>query len=248
MPDLSPTSLIIILLVSWAAGVAKVAFGIGAGVFLTPILALVLPPKVAVALMAPMMVITDVLALRHHWGKWHSRHILVLLPTAFVGIVVGTLFLTWAPTTLVRKAIGAIALLYVAIQIHRLRRPSGKPALPMPTWAGWIIGFFSGITTSVAHAGGIVMSIYLLSVGLTKEAFIASVVGAFSITDLVKISLYWQVGILTMSILLAGIALAPAMLLGGRMGIALNRGLSVQQFTTIVTVMVGAAGLLLLLT
>ncbi len=77
------------MVVSWIAGVAKVAFGIGAGVFLTPVLALVLPPKVAVALMAPMMVITDFVALRHHWGKWDSRHILVLLPTAVVGVVPG---------------------------------------------------------------------------------------------------------------------------------------------------------------
>ncbi len=248
MPELSPTSLIIIVLVSWLAGVAKVAFGIGAGVFLTPILALTLPSKVAVALMAPMMVVTDVLALRQHWGKWHTRHILVLLPTAFVGVVLGTLFLAWAPTALVRKAIGVIALLFVAIQLQRWRNTAGKVSAPMPPWAGWIIGFLSGITTSIAHAGGIVMSIYLLSVGLTKDVFIASVVGTFSLTDLLKLSLYWQVGVLTLGILLTGIALTPIMLLGGRMGISLNRKLSVQQFTTIVTVLVGVAGLLLLTT
>ncbi len=236
------------MVVSGIAGVAKVAFGIGAGVFLTPVLALVLPPKVAVALMAPMMVITDFAALRHHWGKWDSRHILVLLPTAVVGVVLGTLFLAWAPAPLVRKAIGLIALLFVSLQIYRWRRPGGRASAPMPAWAGWIVGFISGLTTSIAHAGGIVMSVYLLSVGLTKEVFIASIVGAFSITDLLKLSLYWQVGVLTTTILLTGIALTPVMLLGGRMGASLNRRLSVQQFTAALTVLVAISGLLLLST
>lgn len=248
MMDLGPTSLTIALVVSWLAGVAKVAFGIGAGVFLTPILALVLPPKDAVALMAPVMLVTDVLALRHHWGKWHTGHMLVLLPTAFVGIVLGTLFLAWAPPTLVRKAIGVIAMLFVAIQLRRSRQPAGKPSVPMPAWGGWIIGFLAGIATSIAHSGGIVMSIYLLTVGLTKEVFVASIVGTFAVTDLAKLSLYWQVGVLTLPILLTGLALTPVMLLGGWMGVSLNRRLSVQQFTAIVTVMVGLAGILLLAT
>ena len=248
MLDLSPTSLAIVLVVSWVAGMAKVAFGIGAGVFLTPILALVLPPKVAVALMAPMMVITDVAALRHHWGKWHTGHMLVLLPTAFVGVVLGTLFLAWAPTPFVRKAIGLIAFFFVAVQVHRRLSQAKRPAAPLPPWAGWIIGFLAGITTSIAHAGGVVMSIYLLGVGLTKEAFIASIVGTFSITDLLKLSLYWQVGVLTLTILLTGIALSPVMFLGGRMGMALNRRLSVEQFTAAITVLVGISGLVLLVT
>ncbi len=248
MPDLSATSAIIILVVSWLAGMAKVAFGIGAGVFLTPILALVLPSKVAVALMAPMMVITDFVALRHHWGKWSRHHVLVLLPTALVGIVLGTLFLAWAPAPLVRKAIGLMAVLFVTLQILRWRAPDAGASTHLPPWAGWIIGLVAGIASSIAHSGGVVMSIYLLSVGLTKEVFVASVVGSFTITDLLKLSLYWQVGVLTLPILLAGMALTPVMMLGGRMGIVVSRRLSVRQFTAALTVLVGISGLLLLAT
>jgi uncharacterized membrane protein YfcA len=246
LPELNPISLTIIVIVSLIAGMAKVAFGIGAGVFLTPILALVLPPKVAVALMAPMMVITDFAALRHHWGKWHTRYVLVLLPTALVGIALGTFFLAWAPAPVVRKAIGVIALLFVALQLLR-GRPGGA-STPLPVWAGSIIGLVAGIASAIAHSGGIVMSIYLLSIGLTKEVFVASVVGSFSITDLLKLSLYWQVGVLTLGILLAGIALTPVMLLGGRFGMSVSRRLSVQQFTAAVTVLVGVSGVLLLAT
>lgn len=248
MPELSATSAIVILLVSWLAGVSKVAFGIGAGVFLTPVLALVLPSKVAVALMAPMMVITDLVALRQHWGKWHTRHVLVLLPTALVGIVLGTLFLAWAPAPVVRKIIGVMALIFVAQQVLRIRSTKKHAPAPLPAWVGSVIGLVAGVASSIAHSGGVVMSIYLLSLGLTKELFVASVVASFSITDLLKLSLYWQVGVLTLSILLTGIALTPFMLLGGRMGVSVSRRLSVEQFSVAVTALVAVSGILLLAT
>lgn len=246
MLELDSTALTIVLVASWFAGVSKVAFGIGSGVFLTPVLALMLPPKVAVGLMAPLMIITDVLALQAHWRKWHARHLAVLLPTAFVGVVIGALYLAWAPSTLVRKTIGAVALLYVAVQLFYFGRGSRKFDAPMPVWGGSVIGLFTGITTSVAHSGGVVMSIYLLTVGLAKNTFVATVVAVFFATNLLKFPLYWQTGVLNMPILLTGIALTPLMLLGGRMGISLNRRLTAQQFTTGIVVIVGLAGVILL--
>ena len=246
LPEPSPTWLSIVIFASWVAGIAKVAFGVGAGVFLTPLLTLVLPPKVAVGLMWPVMFVTDISALHHHWRKWDTRQVLVLLPTCFVGIIVGSLFLAWAPSELVRKAIGIIALLFVALQLARSRRGAGKPTAPMPIWAGWIIGFLGGIVTSLSHSGGIIISIYLLSVGLTKNVFIASLVSIFFVGNLVKFPLYWQTGILTPPILLTGLALTPVMLLGGRAGLLLNRRVTVAQFTKAIVLIVGLSGLVLL--
>ncbi len=246
LPDWSSTSLIVVVVISCVAGAAKVAFGIGAGVLLTPIAALVLPPKEAVALMAPMMLITDFVAIPHHWRKWSTRHVLLLLPTAFAGVILGTLFLAWAPPLWVKRAIGIIALLFVATQLWRRLRPADGSAKPLPDWLGYVIGLLAGIASSIAHAGGIVMSIYLLGVGLTKQIFVSSIIATFFLTDTTKLIAYWQTGVLTFPILLAGIALTPAMLIGGGAGAFLNRRLTVSQFTTMMMVLVGISGALLL--
>lgn len=248
MLDLSPLNVAVVVLVSAVAGVFKVAFGLGAGAFLTPVLALVLPPKLAIGLMWPVMFVTDLSALRHHWRKWDTRHVLVLLPTCLLGVVAGSLFLAWAPSWVVRKTIGVIALAFCGVQLLRMGRAASGPSHPMPTWGGWIVGFVAGLTTSIAHSGGIVMSIYLLTVGLTKNRFIATLVSIFFASNLLKFPLYWQTGILTMPALLTGLALTPAMLLGGRFGMSVNRRLSVAQFTRFVVAIIGSAGMLLLAT
>jgi uncharacterized protein len=246
LPELDTTSLMVVLLVSLLSGVVKVAVGLGAGPFLTPILALVLPPKMAVALMAPLMIITDVLALHHHWRQWDRRHVMALLPTSFLGIIAGTLFLDWASPELVRRAIGTIALMFVGLQLVRFRRRAAFNSLRFPTWGGWLIGLVGGVTSAIAHAGGVVFSIYLLSVGLAKNTFIASLVALFLVSNSVKIPLYWQIEILTFPVLMLGLAVTPIMLLGGRIGIALNRRLSLGQFDWIIVTIVGLSGLLLL--
>ncbi len=232
---------------SWLSGAAKVAFGIGGGVLLTPIAALVLPPKVAIALMAPMMIITDFVALPHHWRKWSIRDAAVLLPTACVGVVLGSIFLAWAPPIWVRRAVGLVALFFVASQLWKRVRPSGPDSRPMPEWLGYPIGFLAGLSSSVAHAGGIVMSIYLLSIGLKKQTFVATIIACFFVTDTTKLLAFWQTGLLTWQLLLAGTLFAPAMLLGGSAGAFLHKRLTVDQFTNVVMVLVGLSGVLLLI-
>ncbi len=245
MPELSPTSLIVVVVISFMAGASKVAFGIGAGVLLTPIAALVLPPKVAVALMAPMMLITDFVAMPHHWRKWSTRHIVLLLPTAFAGIVLGALFLAWAPPVWIKRAIGAVALLFVLTQLWR-RMHAANGTKPLPDWLGCVIGLLGGVASSIAHAGGIVMSIYLLAAGLSKQLFVATIVATFFLTDTVKMIAYWATGVLTWPVLLAGLLLSPTMLLGGTAGAVLTRRLTVEQFTAVMMVLVGISGVLLL--
>ncbi len=230
------------------AGIAKVAFGVGAGVFLTPILALVIEPKAAVGLMWPVMLVTDVSALQHHWGKWNRRCLTVLLPTVCLGIVLGSLFLAWAPSPVVKKVLGMTALGYVVIQLTRMRAQGSKGVSGMPAWAGSLLGLVAGIFTAIAHSGGIISSIYLLGVGLPKNVFIATLVVTFFLGNLVKFPLYWETNILTAPMLLTGLALTPAMLLGGRLGMALNRRVSVEQFTFVVIAVVGLSGAVLTLT
>lgn len=246
MPDLSPFSLAVIAVIAFAAGAAKVAFGVGSGALLTPVAALVLPAKTAVALMAPLMMVTDFVAIPRYWRKWSGRHVLVVIPTAFVGIILGTVFLTWASPLWVKRAIGVVALLFVATQMWRRTRSFGASRTKVPDSLGYVAGLFAGVTSGIAHAGGIVISIYFIESGLTKQVFVASVIATLFLTDVTKMISYWQSGVLTWPVLVTGLLLSPAMLLGGSAGAWLSQRMTVSQFTTFLMFLLGISGFLLL--
>ena len=65
--------IIIIAIAVSGSAVIKNSVGIGAGVFLLPVLTLVLPPKVALGLGAPAMLISDLVGIKNYWGEWDKR-------------------------------------------------------------------------------------------------------------------------------------------------------------------------------
>lgn len=66
LPDLALASLAVFLV-----GLSKAGFGGGAGLLANPILALVFPPKIALAVMLPLLILSD-------WASlWHYRRKIV---------------------------------------------------------------------------------------------------------------------------------------------------------------------------
>lgn len=122
----------VIIVVAFFAGVLKSGFGIGAGIFLTPILALVTDPKEAVVLVAPMMLFTDATATCQYWRQWSVKDILSLAPPCYLGAAAGVLLLNWFTPEMARRAIGVIGLVYVGMEVLKvgLRVQSSSRASP----------------------------------------------------------------------------------------------------------------------
>src|SRR5690349_15318332 len=70
-------------------GLTKAGFGGGTVFVVMPLLALVLPPKLGLGLMLPLLLTTDVMALIYYRGQWDRRNVAVLLPPALLGIGLG---------------------------------------------------------------------------------------------------------------------------------------------------------------
>ncbi|MCL4424371.1 MAG: sulfite exporter TauE/SafE family protein [Firmicutes bacterium] len=268
---------------SFFMGFLKAAFGIGAGVFLVPIGVLFMPPRALVGAMAPLMLITDLVALRHQWRKWHPLHTRTLLEGGLLGLFLGIYFLARVPAFYARKAIGLVALTYALYQLLGKRwRPSGgkDPAASGPPgpdllfsvlgdneelqsghgslvdqkgrrlspWAGRFIGFAAGAVSGFSHTGGVILAIYLSALALPKEAFVASIVFCLLLFDLVKMAMYWHLGVVTVPILGFGLVLVPLMVLGGAAGKRLQGRLSQERFLQVTAVLILLSGVALLLT
>ncbi len=239
---------LLLLLMVFTLGAAFITsgFGIGGGVLLTPLFILFLPPKVGIALIAPMFVIMSATAVRQYWGQWNPFHILVLLPAALVGIWIGTHLLSVLPATYIVKTVGVLAVLFGSLQFLGIDRPEWMERLRPRTWMGVGLGLGSGVGSGMAHTGGIVFSFYLLPNSPNREMFVATTVCIFFVTGLLKVGTYVTYGILTWPIFRISLLLIPAMALGSLFGKLMNRRISNRLFLRVISTMIVLMGVKLL--
>ncbi len=219
---------VVLSLVAFLAGVLKSAFGIGAGIFLTPILALAMDPKEAVIIVAVMMLLTDFTALYQYWGQWSPKEVWSLVLPCLIGAVVGALLLKGLTPTMTRKVIGIIGLAYVGVELSRkfLFRSSGSGG-PVK---GAIIGTVGGIASALANSGGVFLSTYFAG-RLSKASFVGTLVVAFLTQNITKVSMFAGLGMLNSRIWTVELYLLPLMFLGGITGKWVNSSIHEAQFT-----------------
>lgn len=210
------------------AGISKGGFGSGASFAAAPLLALVLEPQLAVALLLPLLMLMDVAGLRSYWRQWSTAHVRVLMIGAVPGVLAGmALFGSVRPETL-RLMLGLLALGFVAFQIAR-ELGLVAPARP-PAGAGYAWGAAAGFTSFVAHAGGPPAAIYLLGSRLEKTAYQASTIVVFWWVNLLKFPAYAGLGLFTAETARAGVMLAPVAILGVALGVWAHRRIAPRPF------------------
>ncbi len=240
---------IIILLMAFTVMGAFVVsgFGVGGGVLMTPLFLLFLPPKEGIALLAPLLLLISAMVLRQYWRQWNNFHLLVLLPASLVGIWLGTHLLAVCPPIYITKTVGVLAILFGVLQGVSVDRPDWLSRLRPGTWWGVGLGLSSGVSSGMAHAGGIVFSFYLLPHSPNKEMFVATLVLLFFVTGVLKVGTYVAYHLLTWPILLLSLLLLPAMIVGSFLGKWMNRRISNRQFLRLISVIIVLIGIKLLL-
>jgi uncharacterized membrane protein YfcA len=242
-----PYIFVSLMAVIFAGAFITSGFGVGGGVLMTPLVVLLLPPKFGIGLLGPMMVLISGTGVRQYWKQWDNHAVLVLLPASLGGIWLGTHLLAVIPAETVKRIVGVLAICFGTLQYLSIDRPNWREHLRPSTRQGVGLGFASGITSAMAHVGGIVFSFYLLPNSRTKEIFVATTVFLFFTTGLVKIGTYVVYDILTLPILLLSLALIPAMLVGSIAGKWFNQHLPNKLFLRLICVFVGIMGLRLVL-
>lgn len=233
------------------SAIIKNGVGIGAGIFMLPFLAMVLPSKLALGIGAPAMLISDIVGLKTYWGEWDAAELKRLVPTGIAGVILGGYLVNIIPGAWFRLGIGIIAVLFSAFQLAQpwyLRRkggPARAEALndgPRSSFAGWLFGFLGGLASSIAHAGGMVMSMYMLQTQTDKRRFVGTFIFFFAITNLMKLLTYFQIGILTSDVAVWVGAMSPLIICGGLFGNVLNKRVSQSTFRTVVLTIILVIG------
>ena len=227
-------------------GISKGGFGGGLGTIAVPLMALVISPLQAAAILLPILCVMDIVALWKFRGKWLWPELHVLLPASLIGIGVGTLLFEYMSAAVVRLIVGAIAVLFTLyFWVHQRRRTSAEPA-HFPRAYGVLGASVSGFTSFVAHSGGPPMSMYLLRRPLNRTDFAGTSVFFFAVVNYVKLVPYAWLGQFDTANLATSAALVVFAPIGVLLGVWLHHRVSDRTFFRIVYVLLFLVGIKLI--
>ena len=211
-------------------GVAKGGLGGGIGVIAVPLMAMVISPVQAAAILLPILMVMDALALRAYWRLWDRRYLRVLVPASLAGTVLGFLTARSISPDGLRLLVAAVALAYAAVDVRRRARTAGGPN---PAAAA-LWGATSGFTSFSIHAGGPPLQAYLLPRCADRTTFQATSVVFFFIVNWSKVLPYAWLGQWSSGTLLTSLALLPLAPVGVAAGRRLHRFVSDETFFRVV--------------
>ncbi|WP_406248581.1 sulfite exporter TauE/SafE family protein [Microbacterium sp. M] len=243
MIELTPLAWALLGVAALVAGLGKTAIP-GSATVSVVLFAAVLPARTSTAAMLLLFIVGDVFALIAYRRHAHWPTLLRLAPAVVAGLVLGFLFLAYGDDRIVRRAIGVILLLMIAVTLWRRRQAAKAVGGPM---LGITYGTMAGFTTMVANAGGPVMSMYFLATRTPVQVFLGTSAWFFAIVNLVKVPFLAGIGLFTPQVLLMDVLLTPLVVIGALVGLKLAKRMPQQLFDRLVIILtiVGAVYLLI---
>jgi uncharacterized membrane protein YfcA len=216
-----------------ALGLAKGGFS-GAGAISTPLIALVLPPFEAAALLLPILMVQDAISLWVYRGDWSARNLKVLIPGAAAGIGIAWLLAAHLSDDVIRLIVGLIGLFFVLNQWFGRKRERAVPSRS----GGIFWGAVSGFTSAFANAGGPPFQVYVLPQNLPKMTLVGTVTIFFAVVNWLKVVPYFALGNFSTGGFLLSLGLMPIAVAANFLGIWLVRITPVKLFYDITYVLV----------
>ena len=213
-------------------GLSKGGFG-GIAAISTPMLALIVPPVQAAAILLPILIAMDATALIAYRKVYDAATLRIMLPAAVLGIGFGWLIAASIDPDAVRLIIGAIAVAFTLDHWFG-RRTSEPSAQSIPKGTFW--GAVTGFTSFVAHAGAPPYQVYVMPLGLAPRVFAGTAVVFYSVVNAIKLVPYFFLGQFSAENLATSAVLLPMAPLATLCGVWLVRWIRPEMFYRILYV------------
>jgi uncharacterized protein len=190
-------------------GVTKSGFGAGVGLIIVPMTALAMAmipgqgEAAALGLLLPLLVIGDLIAIGQYRKLLDARLLKLLAVPTLVGVVVGA-GLLWGihyigghsaelARALIRAEIGLECVILVGLHYYGVTRGVERKLLPEPG-RSWLSGTYAGVSSTLAHAAGPVIALYLMPLKLPREVFVGTCAAYFFALNAAKFPAYIAAG------------------------------------------------------
>jgi len=223
-------------------GLAKGGFS-GLGLLSLPLMALVVSPVQSAAIMLPILIVQDVVTVWAYRHTWDRRNLMILVPSAILGILSGYLLAARVSDAAVTLAVGTISLAFAVrrLILERRKTPPAPAKADVPRGLFW--GCVTGFTSMIAHAGGPPFQIYVMPQRLPRDVFVGTGAVFFALSNWIKVPPYMALGQFTGENLVTAAVLFPVAIASTWMGVLLVRRVSGDRFYTLVyglLILVGA--------
>ena len=215
------------------AAIGVILFGISKGGFAGPIAILAIPimalsmsPIVAAAILLPVLLVMDVIAMYIYWKKWDLKNIKIIIPPALFGILIGTLTFKYSSDDSIRIIIGIIAILFILLTLIQKNNFLIKPTKTKGTF--WSV--IAGYTSFLIHSGGTPINFYLLPQKLNKTVYVSTMTLVFLIINTIKLFPYYYLNQLVISNLTVSLILSPLAPISIYLGYFLHKKVNESTF------------------
>ena len=222
-------------------GLSKGGFS-GLGTLGVPMLSLVASPVRAAAIVLPILLVQDWLSVWAFRRDYSLRNLVILTPSAMIGVGVGWLLAARVSDDAVRLAIGVISIvfvLYMLIRDRLGRAPVEKPGVSN----GVLWGSLAGFTSFVSHSGAPPFQVYVMPQYLKPPVFAGTATMFFAAVNLLKVPPYFLLGQFSRDNLLVSAGLIPVAILSTFAGVWVTRRISADRFYAVIlalTFLIGA--------
>ena len=229
------------LAVIFVAFLVRGTFGFGDALVGMPLLLLLMGKDVAAPLVAMLSMTLALGVMCQDWRKVHVRDAASLIGSAFVGIVIGLLFLAEAAESLVTGLLGVLVLLFAAYSLFTPGLGELKTDRTAP-----LFGVVAGILSGAYNAPGPPLVMYGALRGWTAESFRATMQAFFLPTALAVVIGHGVAGRINPDVLayfVAGLPIIAVCILLGRF---INSRIRTEKFERILYVLLAVIGLSLI--
>ena len=162
------------------------------------------------------------------------------------GVLIGVRLIGKFSNRQFNLAIGVLAVMFVVFQLLKEKIYRAEGAFSPSHRTGVPFGIGAGITSTIAHGAGPLVSLFLIPQKLSKEFFVGTSVLIFTWINWIKMPFFIQQGIVTRETLWTGLYYFPLVPIGVWLGVWLNRKVSERSFLKLVYLITFLAGLQLI--
>jgi len=215
------------------------------GILGVPLMALVMSPVLAAALLLPIYLATDLVGLWLYRRDYSARNLTILIPAGLAGVAFGWAVASRVSDSFVGLLVGLVGIGFcVNIWLGRSRSTPPRTA-DVPGGLFW--GTLAGFTSFVSHSGGPPFQIYVLPQRLEKLEFAGTATILFAIINWAKVIPYWEIRSFSAVDPKLPLMVLPVGILGTFAGAKLTRILSDGLFFALVNVALFTVSLKLVL-
>ena len=206
----------------------------GLGVLAVPLMAIVASPMQAAAVLMPILLILDLVAVWTYRKSFDKINLIITIPSSIIGIIIGAVLVSQVNPDWIRVIIGFIA---ISFTISHWRTAKDRGSRGHSVFRGTVWGSITGFTSFVTLTGAPPYQMYLLPLKLDQRTYAGTFMIFFWMNNILKIIPFMMLGEMTRSTITTSMILFPISLIFTFLGIWIVRKLPTKIFYEIIYIL-----------